>query len=350
MPYVETMDLVINDLSEADAKVEALKWWSFMNGGGASDTVDGQLSPTVLAHPLYKPAAGGVDAHFEFYSSPNPVEVAGAYSTKAQMDADLDSVSGTLVNCFDPDSTKRGRYSKSGASGSGSWGRVSATIEDKFWSDYNHPQRLLELAICSWARTLTPLPYMGSQQGWVGPADGDWRGARIFLDLEFDQVELGPRSKFGLHCQGNVDRVADALTAEYGEGDKYFLPNQIQRVSLISDPLGFGDDSWGIPNDVPISRASGRRVIEITMSPDDNDWVGFGDPGRSPVGRIINYGYAPVSEVLENLIGNIYLLAHHPAPKEGGAWWSKSSAESVSDFDRFKGRIRMYGVRIEALT
>ena len=347
--YTTTQDLVINSLSSSAALAEALKWWSVMNGGLVNDTVTDQLSPNVLAHPKYVPAGGGIDAHFLFSFAETPVEVAGAYSTKALMDADLVPADGTLVNCWDPDSTKRGRYSKSGGTGTGSWTLASANPADKAWSDYNHPQRLLELLICSFVFSSAPLGFMGSQQGWVGPSDGDWMGARVTLDMEFVQAKVGPYSKVGLHVQGNVASRAAALNVLYPAAPtpKFFLPNFIQKSDLISDALDFAADSWGLPNAVPVVRDSSRQDVVIMMTGDDDDFECFGDTGRDPEGRLISYGKTPVAEVLSNLQGNMYVLAHHPTPSDGDAWWTKSSAEYVPDFDRFRGDIRLFGVKIE---
>jgi hypothetical protein len=347
--YTTTQNLVINSLSSAAALTEALKWWSIMNGGTVADTVTGAISPNILAHPKYVPASGGVDAHFLFSFAVSPVEVAGAYSTKAAMDADLVPAASTLVNCWDPDSTKRGRYSKTGGTGTGSWTLVSATPADKAWTDYNHPQRLLELLICSFVYTTSPLAFMGAQQGWVGPSDSNWMGAKVTLDIEFQQAQLGPYSKVGLHVQGNVPSRAAALSALYTESptEKFFVPNFIQKTDLISDQLDFGHDSWGIENKVPIVRSSGRQNVVINMTGDDDDFHCFGDVGRDPTGRLINYGEAPVAEVLGNLQGNMYVLAHHPAPVDGDAFWTKSSAESVAQFDRFRGDIKLFGVKVE---
>lgn len=350
MPYTTVTDINIGDLSSGDAKALALKYWSIMNGGVVNDTVTGHLSPSTLAHPLY--VADGADSHFRFEFSDTPVEVAGAYATKSAMDADLVPGNGTLVNCWDPDSTKRGRYSKTGATTTGSWTLVTASPADKAWADYNHPQRLLELIICTFVRTDDPLPFMGSQQGWLGPTDGvsvsDWRDVRLTLKLGCENMRLGPWAKLGMHVQGNVAARASALTDLYAEGDKYFLPNYIQKRQLISDALGFGRDSWGKPNDVPIVHASGRKEVVIDFTTDDTDWECFGDPGRDPTGRTINYGSAPVAEVLENLRGNAYLLAHHDTPADGSSWWAKSSAETIADFDRVRGALLFYGYKIES--
>lgn len=347
--YTTTQNLVINALSSAAALAEALKWWSIMNGGAVIDTVTGQTSSNVPAHPKYVAAAGGVDAHFLFSFAETPIEVAGAYSTKALMDADLVPAASTLVNCWDPDPSKRGRYSKSGGTGTGSWSLVSANPADKAWPDYNHPQRLVELLICSFVYTTAPLPFMGSQQGWVGPSDGNWLGARVTLDMEFVQARLGPYSKVPLHVQGNVASRAAALSALYPESPnpKYFLPNFVQKTDLISDQMDFGHDSWGLENKVPVVRASGRRGVVINMTGDDDDYHCLGDPGRDPTGRLISYGEAPVAEVLGNLQGNMYVLGHHPAPADGDAFWTKSSAETVPEFDRFRGDIRLFGVKVE---
>lgn len=353
MPYTTVTDFDIGALSSAAALAQAVKYWTIMNGGAVNDTVTGHPSSSTLAHPLY--VAAGADSHFRFEFAETPVEVAGAYATKALMDADLVPGNGVLVNCWDPDPTKRGRYSKSGATTTGSWTLASASPADRAWSDYNHPQRLLELIICTFVKTTAPLPYMGSQQGWQGPTSGgisDWRNVRLTLKLGCEQLKLGPYAKIGMHVQGNVDALGDALSALYaadtGFLPKYVLPNYIQKRQLISDALGFGRDSWGKPNDVPVVRASGRKDIVIDFTTDDTDWECFGDPGRDPTGRTINYGSAPVEQVLENLQGNAYVLAHHDAPADGTLWWTKSSAETVADFDRVRGALLFYGYTIES--
>jgi hypothetical protein len=347
MAFTTISEFNVGDLTSGAALTLAAKFWSIMNGGAAiGDTVTGHLSESTLAHPVY--VADGDDSHFRFEFSDTPVEVAGAYSTQAAMNADLVPGAGTAVNCWDPDPAKRGRYTKVGGTGTGSWTLASATPADKAWSDYNHPQRLLELLICSWVHTADPLPFMGPQMGWTGPADSDWRGVRMTLSLGCEMLELGPWSKIGMHVQGSVADRSAALAALYGEGDKYFIPNFINTRTLISDALGFGQDSWGRPNDVPVVQASGRKDIVIDFSTDDLDWECLGDPGRDPTGRLITYGSAPVAEVLADLQGNSYLLAHHDAPRDGASWWSKSSAEAVKDFDRVRGALLFYGCKIEA--
>ncbi len=360
MAYTVEQNMVLGALSNADRITEAKKWWSIMNGGQSSDTLAGHTSPDTLAHPKSVAAAGGRDAHFEFYFAPNPVEVDGAFSVKDVdplrpgygMDDFLACAAGTLVNCWDPDPTKRGRYVKVGASGTGSWNLVSANPADKAWTDFNHPQRRLELLICSWVKTLTPLSFMGPQQGWQGPSSGNWKNARVTLDMEVEEAFMGPFTKFGLHCQGSVPALSSALTALYpaAPNPKYLLPNQLQTRELIGDQLGFGTNSWGGPNSVPVVRSSGRKSVVVNLTTNDSDWQPFGDLGRDPTGRLVNYGTAPVAEVLNNLLGNIYLLTHLETPSATGANWFLPAASTISETDRFRGTIRVYGWKIESFS
>jgi hypothetical protein len=316
-------------------------------------------------------------------------------SFPTKTDLDLHSLyipNNTYVNCYDPDPSLRGLYRKDGSVNlfNGNLSRANGSPKDKAWTDYNHPQRLLELLVCSFVKTSAPLPFMGNQQGWAGPQGmntqgahtgiNDWRGVRITYDMQIRNFRLGPFSKIGQHVQGNVLRISNALT-EYvlNEGlaqfavnknrNAYFLPNFIQKRQLISDQLGFGRNSWGKPNDVPVVLDSGRKSVLIEFSINDDDWECFGAPTfgagdvnkvlqefRSPIiindfgekyARLINYGSSRIEEVLENLQGNSYMIGHHPAPKTGTQWWGKSSAERVSNFDRVEGEIRIFGIKIE---
>lgn len=350
MIYTPTQTVVVADLTEAEALAMAAKFWSIMNGGTVIDTVTGQVSASVKAHPKYVEA--GADSHFLFSFSDAPVEVAGAYSLKAEMDVDLSPADGTLVNCWDPDPAKRGRYAKSGAADAGAWVLDDPEPQDKCWPDYNHPQRLLELVICTYCSPPVVggvpdnLPFHGPS-GWVGPEDGDWRGGRIVFDMEIEQLRMGQKAKLGFHVQGNEPVQAAALTALYGEGEKFFFPNFINTVDLLSDQLGFGYDSWGLDNKVPVVRNSNRIEVTANFSADDDDWHCLGDVGRDPAGRQLNYGEGAVGDVLKYLRGNMYMIVHHPTPKEGEGYFTKSSAEVISEFNRVKGNVKLYGWTIE---
>lgn len=356
MPYTTVMDLDFNPANypqegSADALAEALNWWSFMNGGAVGDTVAGHLSPETFCHPAF--VDDGADSHllFSFATPSQLVEVAGAYATKAAMDADLVPGNGVKVNCFDPDPTKRGRYAKSGGTGTGSWVLDGdGVIRDKAWNDYNHPQRLLELLICTFIYTATPLPVMGSQMGYRGIADGNWTNARLTLDIGCRMLELGPWGKIGMHIQGNVPARAALLTALYGEGDKYFVPNFIKTDQLLSDLLGFSNlpTSWGLPNDTPIVHTN-RVSWVIDFVPDDTLWHCLGDRGRDPTGREVNYGADSISKVLDDVHGNAFVLHHNVTPNDGGTWWTgNNSAATIADFDRVRGDLLFYGATLES--
>lgn len=344
MPYVTTQDVVIDALAPAAAIDLAKLFWSVM----ASDA-------GVLAHPRYVPNSAGVPAHFEFYFSENPITPARSFATYDDMLDDLTPADGAVVFCYDPDSDLRGTYAKSGASGSGTYTRTVPTIEDKCWVDYNHPQRLLELAIVAWASIragLTPVPAYLGNPGWVGPTTGDWRNARMTLDMEARQTRLGANAKMLLHCQSRVASLSTALTALYpsAPNPKYLLPNYGFVRQLISDALTFAQQSWGLPNGVPVVRSSGRKQIEIIMSDQDVDVVCYGDSGRDPEGRLVNYGDAPIAEALVDFAGNIMVQAYHPNPVDGEAFFDVSSASTIPSYDRLRGTLRLYGWKIEALT
>jgi hypothetical protein len=337
----------------------AKNFWSVMNGGLVTDTVASHASPSTLAHPKF--VSDGANSHLliSFSETANIQEVAGSYSTKAALDADLVPANGVIVNCFDPDASKRGIYSKNGGTGSGSWTLLSGDPRDKAWTDYNHPQRMLELLFCSYVKfpnpsppsptsPFNPLPFMAPQQGWEGPqapGGGDWRGVRLTYDMRAVNLTLGAFAKIGQHAQGNVKLRSDVLPPVGGLAVS-LLPNFIQKKQLISDQLGFGIDSWGKPNDV---------IVEFSAS--DADWECLGTPKR-PL-ALVNYGSEPIRSVLEKFMGNSYMIAHHPKPyRTLAAWLAETPAPTtewhaidvdsvVRDIDRIRGEIRIYGFKIE---
>lgn len=185
----------------ADPIAEAKKWWSILAGGYIDDTL-GSLSLSNLAHPLF--VSNGALSHLRFEWAQTAIEVQGAYREQSLLYADLSPPDGSLVNCTDPDSTKRGRYLKIGAPGAGSWSKVSSTIADKGWGDPNHKERLLELLFCSWIKTTPPHPGSGVQQAIVSPPAQDWRNAQITLRLRARDLYLGMHAKIVPHIQGDI--------------------------------------------------------------------------------------------------------------------------------------------------
>jgi len=184
-----------------DSAVKAAGWWAVYD-----------CNPNAQMPPAYVPAAGTEPAHIEVDFAPTGgvVAVTTGFQSKTAMDAVLTYAAATLVNCFDTDPALRGRYSKVGGSGTGSWSRVG-NIADKAWPDPNHVERLLELIMCSWINTSPAAPGAGPPLSWVSPSGEDWSAARVTFNMRAKDLYLGPWAKICQHVQGDVPALSALL-------------------------------------------------------------------------------------------------------------------------------------------
>ena len=342
MPYSTVMDLTFDPAdhgaSEA-AVIEVIKeWWSIRNEDA-----------NTIAHPEF--VSDGADSYMLIDIAARDATIPAvtrAFATQAAMNADLAYAAGTVVNCYDPDPTKRGRYTKSGASGSGSWGLTSATITSKMWPDPNHVQRLLELVLCSWIGT-SPVPFgsSGSLLGWTSPPGNDWTNARVTFDMACEDLYLGPWAKLCQHIQGEIDSLTDVIPQEHGSGNHAF-PNFILTRQLISDQLGFAQPgSWGRPNMVPYVKNSGRKNVVLDYTPSDHDWASLGSVMREYANSPFHYVVVPIAHLLSNLVGNSYMMVVHDRPQADAAYWSAMST-GIDEADRIAGKLEIYGIKVES--
>lgn len=336
-----------NDAARQAAVVaEVSKWYGFYNGGTNPDTLTPD-SPNTIAAPAI--IFDGANSHMLIEAAPEngAVEVAGAFATKAAMDADLDAAAGQLVNCWDPLPANRGRYEKQGAAGGGSWLRIANAI-DKFWPDPNHVGKLLEIPLGTWVNSSPPFPLRGLQAGYEPAPGNDWTNVRVTYDMEVEDFYLGPTRKMGLHCQGNVAALTAQL-AQVNPSGNYAFPNFIQTRQLISDQLGFAQPgSWGKANVVPYIDKIRKQVV-IDLTPNDLDWYCLGRIDRSLAASPYRYVACPIAQLLANMTGNFYMLSIDDVIPQDSAYWAPQSAVGIKERDRIRGKMRIYSIKTETI-
>lgn len=354
MAYTTFLDLTFNpaDYAGADTPAKqaaviaaAAKMFGFYAGGIVDDPLS-PSSPNTIAAP--EVVFDGANSHVKAVMSASPVEVQGAFASKTAMDADLDASAGQMVNCFDPDGTKRGRYLKVGAPGAGSW-TLDGAIADKPWPDNNHTGQLLNLIpFGSWVNSSPPFPLRGSEAIYPAPPSDDWRRARLTFTVRAIDLEKSPMVKLALLCQGNVEARTAVLPQEHGSGN-YFVPNFYNKRQLLSDALGFNQpDSWGIPD--------GRRKVEdsgwvdwvVDFSIDDLDWQSMPGIARELSASPYYYGVCPIAELLQKLTGNIYWLAVYPKPQiDPASWFDSAAAMGIEPYEQVTGTLLLKRIKAE---
>lgn len=325
MTWTTFMDVDLNCLSEA------CKWWTTYNSNSA-----------VTAPPEL---VGDAFAKVQFAARNAVVPAQTAYRSKDAMDLDLIPAAGIVANCFDPDETKRGRYVKSGASGSGCW-TLQGLVADKAWNDPNHVGRLLELIWCSWIEAEGGA-HDGSngKNGWSAPPGNDWSNVRITMNMRATGLYLGPWAKICQHIQGEIPALSSLLAP-----GKYAMPNYIFTKDLISDQLGFAQPgSWGKPNVVPFVQDSGWVDVVLNYTADESAWECLGRYDKALGASAFHYVAAPVASILTNLVGNSYMMAVHPFPQTGDAYWSAVTGP-ILERDRIRGSLLMRSIKAEYFT
>ena len=332
--------LISNLVFDSQAKVE--KWFNFLDSSNLAE----------ICLPEF--VADGANSYARVTFASAVVPVSKLFRTQALMNADLSLADGLFVNCTDADPVKRGRYRKDGAPGAGVYTRVGE-IADKASEDKNHVQRTLELLFCSWNDKDTIAKLVGAT-GWSGPADGTWSNLRITWDMRVIDFHLGPWAKICQHVQGNVERLTAALPQvfQFPAPDLSFgnwaYANYVFVGGLISDQLGFGNDSWGRPNRVPYIDDSGRRNVVLNYSASDLDWECLGRIDRPLAQSPYRYVAAPVADVITTAKGlNSYMMVVHDRPESDADFWSGGTT-TVGDTNRVRGEMHIYGVKIERVT
>ncbi|HWW11916.1 MAG TPA: hypothetical protein VN018_05315 [Brevundimonas sp.] len=350
MPYSDPITITFNPADYAGADTEAkeaavrevaLKLFGFYNGGQAPDPLDPNSATTPASPEL---VFDGADSCVRATFSHAPVEVQGAFMTKALMDADLDAAAGMKVNCFDP--AEWGRYQKIGAPGTGSWSRVG-DIADRLWWDDNHPRMGLGLMpFGSGINTDPVFPLFGDKAIYPAAPGNDWRRARITYVVCGVNLKKPPLVKFALGAQGDIPERTLALPQVHPDGN-YFFPNFYNRRQLLSDALGFNQpDSWGQPDLREEIANTGWVEWVVDMSIDDLDWQAMGGIPRDYAASPYYYGVCPIEELLRQHTGNFYWFAIYPRePATEDDYFARTIMGDVSD--ELSGEIRLKSIKVE---
>lgn len=287
----------------------------------------------------------GTDSFVEIEFGTPPAGAVG-FATKAAMDANLAHAAGITAYCFDPDPAKHGRYTKSGASGTGSWGSRVGNVQDKAWPDPNHTRvAWLELLFQSWAANVAgtgprdagaPTTKWGIASTTNAPnltnlVNGEFRYRMRAIDLM-----IGENVKIVQHVQ-----TADLVQgADWNPATQRAFVNALQIANPISDQLGFGKSGYYGRNPVRGVHNSGWVDVRVPFRAVDSDWVQLGGlEGRQglpgdPV-RYYNYVVTPPSQFLASFTGNAYMVCAHKVVD------AATKTTAPTDADRIQGTLQI---------
>ncbi len=266
----------------------------------------------------------------------------GVYGTGyAKMTANLNFPAGAVAYCYDEDSSKHGRYVKTGASGTGSWGTRTGSVAPAMWTDENHRRvAQLHLLFSSWSKAGDPFAAADGPGGITDklgyPDIRDLRGATMRWRVRAQNMEMGPMTKIVQHYQTRVPRIPTSPTSSAVVDAPAFV-NAINTATCISDKLGFGNGGVFARNLVDFVADSGWVDIDIPLIADESKWQALGGlptkQGRQPFNQSIKYVCAPVAEWLANWTGNAYMVGYFPNPNPGTDMAAPAAA------DQIKGRL-----------
>lgn len=328
---------------QAAVRETVLKMFGFYNGGQVVDPLDPSSAATAASPELVFDGEGSyVRATF----SHSPVEVQGAFRTKALMDADLDASAGQKVNCFDPTPALRGRYVKSGSPGAGSWTR-EGDIADRAWWDGNHPKMGISiLPFGSWVDTDPPFALRGDQALYPAAPGNDYRNARITFVVRAVKLKKRPTTLLVLHMQGDVTERTAGLAQEHPDGN-FSFPNFYNKRQTLNSVLGFNQpDSFGTPDLRQEVEDIGWVEWVVDITPDDLDWQAMGGVPRDYDSSPYYYDVCPVADLQRQMNGNFYWLAIMPRePATEDEYFAPTVMGDVTD--ELSGEIWLKSIKIE---
>jgi hypothetical protein len=260
----------------------------------------------------------------------------------AKMTANLNFPAGSIAYCYDEDSTKHGRYVKTGASGTGSWGNRTGSVAPAMWTDENH-RRIgqLNLLFESWASPGDAFAPADGPNGGITdklgyPNRPDLRGLTMRWRLRAQNMEMGLNTKIVQHFQTRVRRIPETPTSSVVVNAPAFV-NAINTATCISDKLGFGTAGLFAKNAVDFVADSGWVDVDIPLLPDDKTWLALGGlpnkQGRQPFSQSVKYVCAPAAEWLADWTGNAYMVAFYGNPSPGTDMPAPPASEQI------KGRL-----------
>lgn len=291
-------------------------------------------------------ATDGVDDFIEIEFGTPPVGTVG-FVSKAAMDADLNHPAGTTAYAFDSAAANHGRYTKTGSSGSGSWGSRVGNIQDKAWPDQNHTRvAWLELLFETWEQSATyptePVADPAAVTGKVGWGHvPDLRGAEFRYSMRAKNLLLGEHAKICQHVQTQVP----ALNLWPDDEVQQAWVNALQIADPISDQLGFGTGGYYAANPVRGVADSGWVDVRVPLNAVDSEWLMLGSlDGRQGIsGEAVNYfNYIVTSAdtMLGDWTGNAYMVAAHKVVD------AATKATAPADDVRIRGTLQIRSASI----
>lgn len=254
----------------------------------------------------------------EYYSIPLGTD---AYDL---MTADIGArADGDILYCYSRDSTKHGRYMKTGGALSGRLGSVSP----KMANDENHRRiTQIRLLLQSWSAHGDPFaspnlgyPDFSVLNASIGrPATDDLSGWVMRWRMRAQNMSMGRKTKIVQHFQtrvpgakrvGSYNWGADPL----GNGSIAFV-NAINQATCISDILGFGGGGLYAPNTTEYVAESGWVDVDIPLEPLWSYWLSMGGGVNKDAHEGAAYGH-PLRYIVSdpavwvrNWTGNAYML------------------------------------------
>lgn len=201
-----------------------------------------------------------------------------------RMIADLPNRSnGDVLYCYSKDSTKNGRYTKTGGALSARTGSVSPRMMD----DENH-RRVVQIRLLLQSYSAAGDPVAPPMQGYpdfavlnssIGlPAERDLSGWTMRWTMRAIGMSMGRRTKIFQHFQ---TRVPGPRVGSYNWGDgqgngSVPFANAANVATCISDDLGFGDGGLFAENTVEYVADSGWVNIDVPLEPLWSYWKAMG--------------------------------------------------------------------------
>jgi len=217
----------------------------------------------------------------EYFSTPD-----GSNDAYDKMVADIGArANGDILYCYSMDSTKHGRYTKTGGALSARTGSVSP----KMANDENHRRvtqiRLLLQSYSAHGDAFAPpnlgYPDFSVLNNSIGrPATDDLSGWVMRWRMRAQNMSMGRNTKILQHFQtripgapriGTYDWGADPL----GDGSVAFV-NAFNQATCISDELGFGGGGLYAPNTTEFVADSGWVNVDIPLEPLWSYWLMMG--------------------------------------------------------------------------
>lgn len=312
------MALVEHWSVDFDSDAETGKFFYSPAPGGLANIADVRRT-TVDSVSCIEINIGNETPTVEYFSSAS----GDAYG---KMVADVaNQTNGAIAYCYSTDSTKHGRYVKSG----GAWGARTGSVAGKLADDENH-RRVAQIRLMLQSWSASDDPYAPSDSGGalvdklgypdfailnptVGlPAEDDLSGWVMRWRMRAIGMSMGRHTKICQHFQTRIPDMPLIGTYE-GVGAVAFV-NAVNQATCISDVLGFGGGGLYAPNTVAYQADSGWVDVDIPLEPLWSHWLMLGGNADkmgsegAAYDKSLRYVVADPARWITNWTGNAYML------------------------------------------